>query len=549
MQASQLRVRELSDPDASNWWHGFTYVDKLPFALLFGALLGLSTPGFEHAWLAFVGLAPLLVLLSLCRSAGAGLLTGFCFGLGYHLVSMSWYFGLYPLGWMGLNDILSFQTVGLAWLLESAHEALIFALFAWVVSALPSRNGYLASLQRPFFPYLLVVPLVWYFLNWIISPSVFFFGIPVDQLVYSQSKNTPFIQLAKIGGAGLVESLIVLFNAALAALIVEFPKTATAVVDRIDKLSPRIGSIFDLSVVFAVIMLSMAWGNAQIGIYSTLDMYRNPKATFSLAPRLTLAVVQGNVTAEEDRLRTATALDVANREKNLSEGLGVGLIVLPEGVLNASQRQAGFLLSDLEAIAKGEKKEVIAGSYSRLNGSFVNSAVMIAPDKAVKGRSLYYLKTRLIPFFEMFPWQEIHNGLPDLLKEKLPAFQETFTIASQPSLLTSTWGKVGVSISAELIYPQVIAREVRKGASLLVNVSNLSWFRASTLNRQMLAVAVFRAVENERFLVLSSNTGTSAIIDPSGVVVSSSSPGRRGTLIDTVQFLVDKTPFTKMWWL
>ncbi|MCA9806158.1 MAG: apolipoprotein N-acyltransferase, partial [Cyanobacteria bacterium HKST-UBA02] len=94
-----------------------------------------------------------------------------------------------------------------------------------------------------------------------------------------------------------------------------------------------------------------------------------------------------------------------------------------------------------------------------------------------------------------------------------------------------------------------IADEVRKGASLLVNVSNLSWFHDASINRQLLAAAVFRAVENGRYLVLSTNTGVSAVITPSGLVTSMSVAGQRGVLLNTIQFLYGKTPFSRMWWL
>ena len=111
------------------------------------------------------------------------------------------------------------------------------------------------------------------------------------------------------------------------------------------------------------------------------------------------------------------------------------------------------------------------------------------------------------------------------------------------------WGKVGVSICAEIIYPHIVSTEVRRGANLLVNMSNLGWFHASSLNRQMLAASVFRAIENGRYVVVASNTGISAVIDPAGMVKSQSLPGRRGVILDTVQFLYTQTPFSRMWWL
>jgi apolipoprotein N-acyltransferase len=106
-----------------------------------------------------------------------------------------------------------------------------------------------------------------------------------------------------------------------------------------------------------------------------------------------------------------------------------------------------------------------------------------------------------------------------------------------------------MSVYIELIYPKLIADEVRNGASLLVNVSNLAWFHNASINRQLLAAAVLRSVENERYLVLAANTGISAVIDPTGMINSMSLPGRRGVLLNTIQFLYSKTPFSKMWWL
>jgi apolipoprotein N-acyltransferase len=135
------------------------------------------------------------------------------------------------------------------------------------------------------------------------------------------------------------------------------------------------------------------------------------------------------------------------------------------------------------------------------------------------------------------------------LRERIPATRESFFAGNAIRLLDSGWGKMGLSIYIELIYPNLIADEVRRGASLLVNVSNLAWFHDSSINRQLLAAAVLRAVENERYFVLATNTGISAIIEPTGLIASESLPGERGVLLDTIQFLYRKTPFSKMWWL
>ena len=68
------------------------------------------------------------------------------------------------------------------------------------------------------------------------------------------------------------------------------------------------------------------------------------------------------------------------------------------------------------------------------------------------------------------------------------------------------------------MFPDLVRRFVRSGARFLVNASNEAWFAGSTMPDQMLAMSVFRAVENRTTVARSANLGISAIIDPYGRV-------------------------------
>jgi len=52
-----------------------------------------------------------------------------------------------------------------------------------------------------------------------------------------------------------------------------------------------------------------------------------------------------------------------------------------------------------------------------------------------------------------------------------------------------------------------------------VNMTNDAWFGDTTEPWQHLALAKFRAIEHRRFLVRSTNSGVSAVIDPNGAIV------------------------------
>ncbi len=115
MQSSELTVESLDSEVEIGWLERFGLAEKLPAALVFGCLLGLSAPTFGLHWLAWIGLVPLLVLLRGARGQVEAVLMGLIFGLGYHLVGLSWYLGLHPLGWLGLNDWLGDQLAAGVW--------------------------------------------------------------------------------------------------------------------------------------------------------------------------------------------------------------------------------------------------------------------------------------------------------------------------------------------------------------------------------------------------------------------------------------------------
>ncbi len=541
MQSSEILIENLGPTSSVAWLQRFSSFEKLPFAFAFGCLLGLSSPGFDQWWLAWIGLAPLLVLLRGCSGRMEAFLTGLSFGVGFYLVSLSWCLGIYPLRWLGLDDWLAVQAAGLVWAVESVHEALLVGAFALLVFCLPLRAGYFPHFKRPFFPYLLSVPILWVFFLWVVGTSEFFVAMPVNQLAYSQAHQTQLIQIAKLGGSGLIDFLLILANCTVAEIFLEFSGAARRLQARIGQISPKAGCWVDALVVLILVLVACNWGAGQIE-QTALSTRPGAEANiYTQTPAIPIAILQGNVSIEEDRLKTSKPIEIANRYSNLSTNLGVPIIALPEGLLNPDQMNSGNLAGRLIGAAAREKKEILVGSIEAMRYGHVNGARLIGGTD----KDNLYVKQRLVPFGEFAPLGQLGQKI----NERLPLSPDLFLKSKSARPLHSIWGGIGVSICVELIYPHIISNEVRHGANLLINVSNLGWFHQSSLNRQILAAAIMRAVENGRFMVLATNTGISAVIDPSGVITSVSYPSKRGALIDTVQFLYGHTPFSKMWWL
>jgi apolipoprotein N-acyltransferase len=166
-----------------------------------------------------------------------------------------------------------------------------------------------------------------------------------------------------------------------------------------------------------------------------------------------------------------------------------------------------------------------------------NTALLLRPDGGIGGA---YHKQHLVPYGEYIPLKEV---LPFV--RKLTAQIGEFERGSGYVLLPSGPVQMGPLVCYEDIFPEIARNHVRFGANLLVNVSNDAWYGDSSALVQHLNFSVFRAVENRRSLVRSTNTGITATLDPLGRVQKILPPFQRDTLIDEVAILKDLSFYTK----
>ena len=132
-----------------------------------------------------------------------------------------------------------------------------------------------------------------------------------------------------------------------------------------------------------------------------------------------------------------------------------------------------------------------------------------------QGLSGFYDKEHLVPFGEYTPLSQDIPILSTLLQGV-----GAFTPGTRTAPLTLGRLAMGMLICYESIFPELAQERVTSGANVLVNISNDAWFGRSAAPRQHLELAVFRAVEQKRFLLRATNTGVTALIDPKGRVSS-----------------------------
>ncbi len=149
-----------------------------------------------------------------------------------------------------------------------------------------------------------------------------------------------------------------------------------------------------------------------------------------------------------------------------------------------------------------------------------------------------YRKIHLVPFTEHFPYEKQLPWLYRLLVENDTNFWEhgtEYTVFSAAGVRFST------PICFEDTFGYLSRDFVRAGAEVIVNMTNDLWSYSESSAMQHMGMAVFRAVENRRSLVRSTNGGMTTIVDPNGVIQAIYPPFVEGYLSGDVPVYTGKT--------
>ncbi len=223
---------------------------------------------------------------------------------------------------------------------------------------------------------------------------------------------------------------------------------------------------------------------------------------------------------------------------NLTLELGdADLIIWPEAAIPALAHEEEDFLGSLGELMKARKQELILGilTFDFGTGEFRNSLLTIGASPAV------YHKRHLVPFGEYFPVPDFIRNFLRLMN--LPYTDITPGLDGQRPLQAR-----GIALAPSICYEDAFGNELRDflpEAGLLVNVSNDGWFGDSIAPHQHLQMARFRALESGRFMLRSTNTGITAVIDPLGNVVRQAEQFRAEVVPATVQPRRGATPWVQ----
>lgn len=470
-------------------------------------------PGlYVLSWVAF---APLIVALLRARPAGAleidgsvhlrSATPGQAFLLAY-VSGILWYAGTcyWIYDTMHEHGGLSVPAAALALFLFCLYLGLYHGLFGLLLglAAGPRRDNRLA---------LVSVPFLWVGVELARTRVT---GFPWDLLGTAQVDNISLSRISTWTGVYGISFEIMLVNVAVAAaFLVPKKKRATLLAAALAAAAVlQAGRLVDAPAIPADRAALLVQENIPVDEIWTRDTFE----------RTLRALTDLSVKAEASTSSSSQAIDSAQGTADL--------IVWPES-------PAPFFANDplfrgpVSEMARATHTWVVTGAIgstpAKPGGAAAsevfNSAALVGPSGDWTAR---YDKVHLVPFGEYLPFPRLFAFAGGLTKEV-----GEFKAGESRAPLEAGSERLGIFICYESVFPDEVRQFADNGAQVFVNISNDGWYGDSGAYAQHLNQTRMRAIENDRWILSSTDTGVTASIDPYGRTVARLPRKERGVLV------------------
>ena len=163
------------------------------------------------------------------------------------------------------------------------------------------------------------------------------------------------------------------------------------------------------------------------------------------------------------------------------------------------------------------------------NNQIFNSLVIVNSKLEIQFK---YDKIKLVPFGEFLPFEDFLNNLG---LKKITEGHNSFSKGKESTIFSLDKLKLLPLICYEIIFPSLSQNQKQK--NVIVNISEDAWFGKTIGPNQHLAKAIFRAIENNVFLIRSANKGYSTFIDNKGIIKKALKPEETGVIELNVPFV------------
>jgi apolipoprotein N-acyltransferase len=472
------------------------FISNVALAAVSGLLMVFSFPEWNLWSLGWVAAAPLIMAVAreqrFFRSFLLGLLAGTIFYTGSsHWITHS----------MNVYGGLALWLCYLITVLFSLVLAVFTGAFAATLAQAVRRFGGWA---------ILAAPVLWAASEW---AKIQVTGMGWNQLGYSQSFQPVVIQVARLGGVYLVSAVLVSASTALVFAIIYLERKRGIIV------LTAAGVLAALTILYGqwVRPADDAPGSVMVSVVQPYVPIDGPWEEEGYSERMTqmhISMSEHALAASQKEIASEQALgeENANGSKTVSN---VRLFVWPESPMNFAYDRDEQLRRRIAQFTRRNNAYLLMNTWGFSKDSSddrvqYNSAIVIGPDG---DKIAEYDKIALVPFGEYVPargWLPFASEIPALVADITPG--TSFTLSDVGG------ARIGTAICFEATRPDIVREFRNEGASAIVQISNELWFGPTAAPRQMLAHAIFRAVENNVDLIRATNSGLSARVDRYGVV-------------------------------
>jgi len=482
------------------------------------------------AWFAYI---PILIVISkynLPVCAGWGAIYGF---ITYCLFNY----------WLGNFHPLAGTIVYTIYLL---YMAVVFLLLKLAALLFPNRSY-------------LVQWIIWLAYEYLRTKG--FLGYPYGITGYSQWQMIPLIQIASITGVWGVSALVTFPSFWIGEALKQeeiLPRTNTNQHER----KKRFFNYLRKEKVSAVVWAAAFAAVLVFGFVSGKD--------FSSYPTAQIALIQHNSDPWEAARAPASWQVAAAYRKDMETLIRLSdealdsapkpqLVVWPETAFipriywhttyRDDQVSWAIVRDLLEYLSAQDVPFLIGNDDARMDRS-------INPDASEKHRVDYnaamlfengintatYRKLHLVPFTEHFPYKKQFPWIYNALEKADTHFWEK---GSEETVFEGPGFTFSAPICFEDTFGYLSRNFVRRGADVLVNLTNDAWAKSLPSQYQHLSMAVFRAVENFRPMVRSTVSGQTCAIDPTGRITAEAPPFAETWLNVTIPLVKKDTIYTR----
>jgi len=499
-------------------------------AILSAILLTLAFPDFDWWFFAWFALVPLFYAIEREKeSIVKSFVLGWIFGTGFFFGSCWWLtFSFITYG--GIPTPIAYFLLLIISLMVGFFPALFGAIFSLVLK----RFGTYGVLSAPFL--------------WTATEFLRFnlTGNNWNAIGYSQAFDSGLLKYASVGGVYLVSFVTIVVSLWLSLIaysilyfyghffvrlfrnILNAGKNVQTELFSIDE-PPILKNKKYLVIAFVGLWIFLTFLNYSLPLNNSGTNSRKISAeVIALQPNIPMSGLnkakwlnlrQRHVELAEDALQKLNVQPTTDNRPPTT-------VIFPESPMNFMYERDEEFQAFIRNFARKHNVYVLFNSAepNAKNANFYNSAIMVNPQGEKIGQ---YDKIHLVPFGEYAP-------VPSAVEQFVPTLVGNFQYGENYDLFPFGEARGGIMICYESHFASLSREFVKRGADVLIEMTNDGYLGNTPVLRQHLANAVFRAVETNRPVLRVTNVGVTAYVNERGEVFDAAQPYTEDTRVWTI---------------